>query len=63
MEKRTWSVNSDWKKVIFSDESQMVIGTDCCVYIWRKSDEAWLPECITPGIQEIKSHDLGLHHF
>ena len=25
---------------------------DCRVYIWRKSDEAWLPECISPGINK-----------
>lgn len=29
--KRTWTVENDWEKVIFSDESQSVIGNDCRV--------------------------------
>ena len=40
----------DWKKVIFSDESQIVIGNDNRVYIWRKSDETFQPECICPCV-------------
>lgn len=40
------------EKGYFSDESQIVIGTHCRVYIWRKSDEAWLPECISPGVNK-----------
>lgn len=52
MEKMTWSVNNEWKKVIFSDGSQVVIGTDSRVYVWRRSDEAWLPECISPGVNK-----------
>lgn len=45
--KSTWT-NNDWKRVIFSDESQIVIGSDNKVYNWRKSDEAFRPECISP---------------
>lgn len=49
-EKRNWTVQGNWKHVIFSDESQIVIGDDNRIYVWRKSDEAWLPECISPGV-------------
>lgn len=38
--KRTWTVENDWKKVIFYDESQIITGNDCRVYIWRRSDES-----------------------
>jgi hypothetical protein len=34
------------KKVIFSDETQVVLGTDHKVYVWRKADEKWRPECL-----------------
>lgn len=47
--KKIWTVENDWKEVIYSDESQIVIGNDCRVYIWRKSYESWLPDCISPG--------------
>lgn len=47
--KRTWSIENDSKKVIFSDDSQIVIGNDCKVYIWRKSHVSCLPDCISPG--------------
>lgn len=51
-ERRGWTVEQNWKNVIFSDESQIVLGSDDRVYIWRKSDEAWLPDCISPGVQK-----------
>ena len=47
--KRNWTVENDWRKVIFSDESQIVIGNDCRIYVWRKSNESWLSDCISPG--------------
>ena len=48
-EKRRWPFD-DWKKVIFSDESQIVIGNDNQVYIWRKSNETFRPERICQGV-------------
>ena len=48
--KRNWTVENDWRKVIFSDESQIVIGNDCRIYVWRKSNESWFSDCISPGI-------------
>ena len=39
-ERRGRTVDNYWKKVIFSDESQIVLGTNNRVYIWRKDDES-----------------------
>ena len=41
-----WGVESDWKKIIFTDETKIVLGKDRKVYVWRKSDEKWKPECL-----------------
>ena len=32
--------------VIFSDETQVVVGHDRRVHVWRKADEIWRPECV-----------------
>ena len=37
-EKRRWTVNGNWKKDIFSDESKIMIGHDQRLYAWRKPD-------------------------
>ena len=37
--KRRWVVDGSWNKVIFWDESQIVIGTNNSIYIWRKRGE------------------------
>ena len=34
------------KKVIFSDETQVVIGKNRKIYIWRKDEEKYLPQCV-----------------
>ena len=44
--KLNWTVNNNWKKVIFSDETQVVIDQNKSVYIWRSPDEIWRPECL-----------------
>ena len=36
-----------WKKVIFSDESKIMIGHDMRVHIWRKTGEGWRPDLVT----------------
>ena len=41
LEKRRWLVNGNWYKVIFSDESQIVIGNNNRIYIWRKRVEGY----------------------
>lgn len=43
--KRQWSVEN-WKRVIFSDESKIMIGHDERVRIWRKRDEGWRPDLV-----------------
>lgn len=43
--KRQWSVE-DLKRVIFSDESKIMIGHDERVRIWRKKDEGWRPDLV-----------------
>lgn len=50
-EKIRWSVERHWKKVIFSDESQVVIGSNNRVYIWRRKDEAESRDCVCPPAQ------------
>lgn len=37
---------SYWKKVIFSDETMVVIGKKKSIHVWRKSSEKWNPECL-----------------
>lgn len=38
--KRQWSVEN-WKRVIFSDESKIMIDHDERVRIWREKNEGW----------------------
>lgn len=45
-EKRWWTVQQHWKKVIFSDESKIMIGHDERVYVWRKCGEGWRPDLV-----------------
>ena len=45
-EKKNWTVDEKWQHIIFSDETKVVLDKDRKVYIWRKSDEAWRPECL-----------------
>jgi hypothetical protein len=40
------SVQLYWKRVIFSDETQVGVGHDRRVHVWRKADEIWRPECV-----------------
>ena len=43
--KRHWRPEQ-WQKVIFSDETQVVIGQNNSVSLWRKSSEKWKPYCL-----------------
>ena len=43
--KRKWTIN-DWKRVIFSDESKVMIGHDECVHVWRQCGEGWRPDLV-----------------
>jgi hypothetical protein len=40
------SVQLYWKRVIFSDETQVDVGHDRWVHVLRKADEIWRPECV-----------------
>ena len=40
------TVENFWKNVIFTDETQTVLGKDLRNYIWRKDDEKWAPRCL-----------------
>ena len=44
-EKINWSIEQ-WKNVIFSDETMVVVGNDQKLYIWQKSDEKYAPHLI-----------------
>lgn len=45
-EKLLWTVETNWKKVIFSDEMMIVLKPDGCLKVWRRSCEVWRPECL-----------------
>ena len=48
--RRNWTVEENWEKNwIFSDESQVVIGTDKRVYVWRKDEEVNNPHLVSPA--------------
>jgi hypothetical protein len=46
--KRRWTLNRDWERVIFSDETQVVVDSSNRVYnyVRRRPDEVWRPECL-----------------
>ena len=48
-----WNVQRDWSKVIFSDETQVVLGKNKRVQVWRKNEEKWKPRCL--GVYAEKS--------
>ena len=39
-------IDQYWRKVIFSDETQIVISNENRLYVWRTQDEAYRPECV-----------------
>ena len=42
--KLRWTLNRDWNGVIFNDETQVVVDSSNCVYVWRRPDGVWRPE-------------------
>lgn len=50
-EKLHWRIEGQWDRVIFSDESQVVVGNNNRIYIWRKKDEAESRDCVCPPAQ------------
>ena len=41
-----WTIQEEWNKIIFSDEMQVVLGKNSCVYVWQKSKERWNTQCL-----------------
>ena len=46
MGNRHKTLDNYWKRVIFSDERKVDVGTDNRVFIWRKVGEDWHPCCL-----------------
>ena len=40
------TIDNNWKNVIFSDETQVVISKENRLYVWRTADEAYRPACV-----------------
>ena len=55
--RRAWAVthrgwtSEDWKRVVFSDEVKISIGSDGCLYVWRRKGEEFSAECWQPVVQ------------
>ena len=45
----TWNVIDNWKRVRFTDGTQVVNGQNNKVYTWRRPDEIWQPVCLGGG--------------
>lgn len=45
-QKLTWTVRENWSRVIFSDETKIMLGNNNKIYVWRKPDERLRPECL-----------------
>ena len=56
--KRRWTVETDWCKIIFSDEMKVVLGTDRKIYVWRKADEKFNRDCL--GVEDARSPRAGI---
>jgi hypothetical protein len=41
-----WTVNNQWRKVVYADEMMIVIKPDGKLKVWRKASEKWRPECL-----------------
>ena len=51
--KRIWTIDN-WKRVIFSDETKIMIGHDERVKIWRKRDEGWRTDIVHKKTEQNK---------
>lgn len=52
LERRRWPLNHNWKGVIFSGESQIVIKQNKGVYVRRACRESYRLECMWPPHQQ-----------
>ncbi|GFV67766.1 HTH_Tnp_Tc3_2 domain-containing protein [Trichonephila clavipes] len=65
---RSMSNVTDWQKVVFSDESRFVLGTDDNhVRVWRRPEHVWdqikrqMPSCHSVQDLELAVQDLWAH--
>jgi hypothetical protein len=61
LQKRWWTVERQWKNVKFSDESQVVVGGDNRVYVWRKQSEGYRPDLIPSTKNRKFSVNMGVY--
>ena len=54
--KLTWTVESNWKNVIFSDEMMIYLKPDGQLTVWRKASEKWRPECLGYVVCNVKTN-------
>lgn len=47
--KRHWPVNTQWRRVIFSDEMTIIIKPNNRLKVWRKTEEKWSVMCLNFG--------------
>jgi hypothetical protein len=45
-QKLHWNVQNNWSSIIFSDETKIMLGRNGKVYVWRKPDERFRPDCL-----------------
>ena len=50
-ERRNWTVDSQWRRYIYSDESQIVDGSNNRIYVWRKGNEVNHPDLVCRPFQ------------
>ena len=43
-ERRNWTIDSHWRKYIYSDERQIVVGSNNRIFVWRK---CWQWVCLS----------------
>lgn len=59
-EKRRRTVQNNWNKVIFSDESKIMIWYDQRVHIRRKRNEVWRPDLVEPRTSQPRNEVMIL---
>jgi hypothetical protein len=43
-QKLHWNVQNNWSSIIFSDKTEIMLGRNGKVYVWRKPDERFRPD-------------------
>ena len=53
--RRLWTVQDNWSKIIFSDESMIKIGDNYRVYVWKRAGEGYRPDLYGEKENSMKS--------